>query len=113
MIDRLPWPDRDDGKPLPGPRQRKARHGRAQRSTASRSAPLTGLAACQGLTGQRCCFEGTCAPGVVRVNCDGIDFSAGGPQRKRKVGKMTFDLNGEVTGLFQPVGPLIVGRNRQ
>jgi choloylglycine hydrolase len=65
----------------------------------------------QDLTGERYYFESTFAPNVVWVNYDQINFSAGGPQRELKVEKMIFELNGDVTGLFEPADPLVFARN--
>jgi choloylglycine hydrolase len=65
----------------------------------------------QDLTGQRYYFESTYAPNVVWVNYDQLDFTAGGPERELKVEKMIFELNGDVTDRFQPVEPLVFGRN--
>jgi hypothetical protein len=48
---------------------------------------------------------------VVWVNYDRIDFGAGGPEMELKVEKMIFELNGDVTDQFQPVEPLVFGRN--
>jgi len=65
----------------------------------------------QDLTGGRYYFESTYAPNVVWVNYDQMDFSAGGPERELKVEKMIFELNGDVTDLFEPVEPMVFGRN--
>jgi choloylglycine hydrolase len=67
----------------------------------------------QDLTGERYYFESTFAPNVVWVNWGLIDFTAGGPQMELKVEKKIFDLNGDVTGLFEPVPPLVFGRNAE
>jgi choloylglycine hydrolase len=67
----------------------------------------------QDLTGQRYYFESTYAPNVVWVNYDKIDFSAGGPQMELKVEKLIFELNGDVTGRFEPAAPLVFGRNER
>jgi hypothetical protein len=48
---------------------------------------------------------------VVWVDYGQMDFSEGGPERELKVEKMIFDLNGDVSGLFEPVEPLVFGRN--
>jgi len=65
----------------------------------------------QDLTGQRYYFESTYAPNVVWVDYDQMDFSAAGPEMELKVEKNIFDLNGDVTGLFVPVEPLVFSRN--
>jgi choloylglycine hydrolase len=65
----------------------------------------------QDLTGERYYFESTYAPNVVWVDYGQMDFSEGGPERELKVEKMIFDLNGDVSGLFEPVEPLVFGRN--
>lgn len=64
----------------------------------------------QDLTGERYHFESTFAPNVVWVNCDPIDFTAGGPQQELKVEKKDFDLNGDVTRLLGPAEPLVFGK---
>jgi hypothetical protein len=40
-----------------------------------------------------------------------MDFSEGGPEMELKVEKKIFELNGDVTGLFEPVAPMVFGRN--
>jgi choloylglycine hydrolase len=65
----------------------------------------------QDLTGGRYYFESTYAPNVVWVNYDQMDFGEGGPERELKVEKMIFELNGDVTSLFEPAEPLVFGRN--
>ena len=65
----------------------------------------------QDLTGQRYYFESTFAPNVVWVNYDQMDFSTGKPEMELKVEKKIFDLNGDVTALFEPAEPFVFGRN--
>lgn len=65
----------------------------------------------QDLTGQRYYFESTYAPNVVWVNYDQMDFSEGRPEMELKVEKNIFDLNGDVTSLFEPAEPFVFGRN--
>lgn len=65
----------------------------------------------QDLSGGRYYFESTYAPNVVWVNYDQMDFSAGQPEMELKVEKRIFELNGDVTDLFEPVEPLVFGRS--
>lgn len=65
----------------------------------------------QDLTGERYYFESTYAPNVVWVNYDQMDFTAGQPERELKVEKKIFELNGDVTALFEPAEPFVFGRN--
>jgi len=65
----------------------------------------------QDLTGQRYYFESTFAPNVVWVNYNHMDFSEGRTEMELKVEKMIFELNGDVTGLFEPAEPMVFGRN--
>jgi penicillin V acylase-like amidase (Ntn superfamily) len=64
----------------------------------------------QDLTGERYYFESTFAPNVVWVNYGEMDFSVGGPEQELKVERKIFELNGDVTGLFGPVDPLVFGK---
>jgi choloylglycine hydrolase len=65
----------------------------------------------QDLTGERYYFESTYAPNVVWVNYDQMDFTAGQTERELKVEKKIFELNGDVTALFEPADPFVFGRN--
>jgi penicillin V acylase-like amidase (Ntn superfamily) len=65
----------------------------------------------QDLTGERYYFESTYAPNVVWVNYDQMDFSEGRPEMELKVEKRIFELNGDVTSLFEPAEPMVFGRN--
>ena len=67
----------------------------------------------QDLTGERYYFESTYAPNVVWVYYDQMDFSEGRPEMELKVEKMIFELNGDVTGYFEAVEPMVFGRNTQ